>query len=128
MLCPNCGKELVLDGEFYHSDVELDGTAGVEGTVTITLFCQDCMHELGEYDVELELDITDFTVDHNDEEEHELLVELDDEAFVTTLMEDKVKHVGASASVNISCSCGKLVSYVWENYDSPAEVITALNS
>jgi len=127
MLCPNCAKELVLDGEFYHSDVELDGIAGVEGAVTITLFCEDCMHELGEYDIELELDITDFTVDHDDEEEHELSVELDDEAFVTTMV-NKDKHVGASASVNVSCSCGKSISYVWENYDSPSEVITALTS
>lgn len=127
MLCPNCFKQLVMDGDVYHSDVELDGISGVTGTVTITVVCDDCVHELGEYGIELEIDITNFSVDHEDEEEHWLSVELDDEAFAATDVH-KVKHVGASATVKVSCSCGKLVEYSWENYKSPDEIMKWINS
>lgn len=129
MLCPSCSNELALDGEFYNSSIDLDGISAAVGTVTITVVCKDCMHEFGEYDLELELDITEWAEAHSDEEEHELSVELDDESF------DEYKnpnngllYPGATATVKVSCSCGSEIQYIWSNYEEPSAIMTELNS
>ena len=97
------------------------------GTVTITVCCEDCLHELGEYHIELEQDITEWAEAHEDEDEHELSVDLDDEAFATTDV-GKIQHVGACATVKVSCSCGSEVQYLWSDYESPYEIMKWINS
>jgi hypothetical protein len=104
MLCPQCNKELKFEGEFYSSIAELNSSGEIEGEVCITLSCAECNEELGEYTIELELDITNFSEDHEDENE----------------------HPGASATVHVSCICGKSISYAWSNYDEPEDVYKEL--
>lgn len=126
MQCPHCSTALKLEGEFFHSDCELDGTASVTGSVTITLNCAECSEELGEYDIELEQDIENFSVDHDEDDDHELIAELDDEAFDEHVDDAGVAYPGATATIKVSCSCGSEIHYLWRNYDSPADIMKEL--
>jgi len=127
MLCPQCNKELKFEGEFYSSIAELNSSGEIEGEVCITLSCAECNEELGEYTIELELDITNFSEDHEDENEHDLTVDLEDESFEEYVDTDtQLQHPGASATVHVSCICGKSISYAWSNYDEPEDVYKEL--
>jgi len=123
MLCPNCKEELKLEGDFYSSIVEYDGAYAVEGEVVITFVCAACNVELGEYSFELELDVEGFATNHDDEEEHELTAEVLDEYF-----DEHVNKVtgavtpGATATVKVSCICGKSAEYQWHNYETIEEI------
>lgn len=125
MNCPHCNETLEFDGDFNDSIAELSGTEEVVGLVEITLICDSCYENLGEYQFELEQDITDFTADHEDEEEHELSVELSNEAFEDTIT-NGVLYLGACAAVNVSCICGKSVSYQWSHYEKATDVMKEL--
>jgi len=121
MQCPNCKSELKLEGDFYSSQVDIDVT-DVTGEVVITFICAECSGELGEYPFELELDIADFAAEHEDEEEHELSVEVSDESFDKHTDDKGAIYPGASAAIRVSCICGKFVDYLWRDYETMEEI------
>lgn len=125
MNCPNCDAELKLEGEFLHSGIDLDIDTAA-GSVTIIFTCAACIYELGEYDFELEQDISDFAQHHEDEEDHELSVDLGDEAYDEHVDDKGTVYPGAVATVKVSCICGGHVEYQWSNYDDPVEVMKEL--
>jgi len=107
MICPNCKEELKLEGDFYSSQVDLDTNSEVDGEVVITFTCAECDSDLGEYSFDLELDIADFAAEHEDEEEHELSVDISDESYDEYVnKETGAVSPGASAAVRVSCVCG----------------------
>jgi len=122
MQCPNCHEELKVEGDFYSSQVDIDLT-DVTGEVVITFICAECSIDLGEYSFDLELDVADFIADHEDEETHELSVEVSDESFDEHVnKETGVVTPGASATVKVSCICGKFVEYQWTDYETIEEI------
>lgn len=127
MNCPHCNEELKLSGETRKANIELRNNASINGSVTIVLICAECFEELGEYDIELELDITDFSRDHEDEVKHKLTIELLGECFDAHSDDDGIVYPGASAAINVSCICGVSVEYSWSNYAYTDDVIRKLN-
>lgn len=125
MLCPHCNEELLFDGELYDSIIELDGPELYEVSVTITLICKSCYEELGEYQFDIEQDITDFSADHDDENEHELSVEIGSESFESTIT-DGIVYLGVHATITVNCICGESASYQCSAHETATSIMKEL--
>lgn len=123
MNCPNCEEELLVDGEFEDSSVELDTTTEVVGTITCNLYCIKCTENLMEHELDIEQDITDFTAEHDDERYHELEAKIAGERFTVHTSTDGTKFVGASATLSVHCTCGRIAEYEWSDYEALSEVL-----
>jgi hypothetical protein len=121
MKCPHCKVNLVLNGEFEDADVDFVSYSDVSGTVKFTLFCKSCTEELGEYEFEVEQDVSDFTDNHDEEVEHELSVEIINVRFVRS-----VDHVGFDCVIRLSCSCGEGTDFEYEDSIREIEVTNEL--
>lgn len=124
MNCPHCNATLEFDGDFHNSEVSLDPDE-VNASVEITLICDSCFEDLGQYSFELVQDITDFTADHEDPNEHELSVDLSNEEFIETHIND-AHYLGAAATITVSCICGSVVSYQCSATELATEVMKEL--
>jgi hypothetical protein len=121
MNCPHCKVNLVLDGELDDADVDFSDYSRVEGVARFTLFCKSCTEELGEYEFEVELDISDFTDNHDEEAEHELEAEIINVRFIRS-----VNHLGFDCVIRLSCSCGEGTDFEYEDSIREIEVTNDL--
>lgn len=126
MNCPHCETELKLDGEFYGADVDFTDPSTVDGEITFTFACKACGEELGEYEFEIELDVSSFTDAHEEEDQHSLSIELLNEKFVTTMSTNLTRSVGYECLIRVSCSCGETADFEYEDSARQDEVTNEL--
>ena len=110
MKCRECKNDVVLDGELENAEVDFSDFSSVEGTVSFTLFCNSCTEELSVYEFELELDVSDFTDNHDDEAEHELEAEI-----INVQFKRSNTSLGFDCIIRLSCSCGETTDFEYED-------------
>ena len=126
MQCPHCSAELKLNGEHYGNSVDFSDPSTVDGEITFTFLCDACGEELGEYEFEIELDVSSFTDQHEEEDSHTLCVELIKERFVTSIGTNMTRSVGYDCIIRVSCSCGDTADFEYEDSERQEEVTNEL--
>lgn len=126
MNCPHCSAELKLEGEHYSNSVDFSDPSTVDGELTLTFYCDACDTELGEHEFQIELDVSDFTDKHEEEDTHSLTVELINERFVTSISANMTRSVGFDCIIRVSCSCGKTTDFEYEDSERQDDVTNEL--
>jgi hypothetical protein len=122
MECPHCNQELILRGDFSEECIGLDGCSIVDGNIIFEISCESCLTTIGEQELQIALDVSSFTDEH---EEHEVSVDIVNETFLTTVT-PKGTFIGASATVRLNCSCGEATNFEWSDEERQNELIDRL--